>query len=911
MSKAYNGNDMDPSYNSPGSVRRAREQAQGMLYRDHNQTQRPPPLLNPRPVEAAPRSRPLLIQTGPQPRPRKGGPPLGPPLRFESNPEHRIPEHRIPEHRIPRPRQEPQWPLTGQSVPPPVQPESNWQPRPPGRPQQMPRRPPRPSPSRIPSMLDQSRPQQPTPNFVSRPTAPDYSHDSTVDSYDVSIPSGSSARQTTSTMGTIPDVPVPAPASESASAANPRKNAALGPPPSSRRGASTFYSSASYVSPIAEETPRTNPHESLASSSAMPDQSRSEAPRSHSPMYEEAFYEESFTEKSRESTFDDYGDESQLVRSASLGRKGKPALVNTKPSGQGAVNAGQETVSSLQTTTENDPYLTQGTSSSETIPASRNLPRSHKQTTHGDSISSDAILKAFAAASSSDVKESIPLADAPRQPRRLSAMRRPPRLDMDAVRAAEARGSLTSLPDLILRATRLASMIDKGKRPASRLDALDAWTSSEKDERHKSGFSDMLAAFPPPVHTPRNNVASRLSWLRNSGWPGVKVQDGPGHSRTPSGQMVIKPKRRCCGLPIWAFILLVILALCIIAAAVVIPLEFFVFKNLGSSDNNTTPQPSLSQCQQTLPCLNGGRSLFAQDKCSCICTNGFTGPTCGGGGSTGCAMTDLVSMDGQSHIQNVTLGRAIPRLIAGANQNYSVPLFGTTILARFNAENLSCIAQNSLVTFDGRSTRLGQPTDEVDDLSDKQANMVSNAGLEHFPPISVLSLARPVSTGGEGPQEGTGVATPATPMKATTTSSPGWAPAITPNSPNSSTEKELPQTLVVDTGSVATRRSDPTTSAFLVTEEKADFARVAMLYILQEGSVEKAISAQGELQQLFSRVSRSKKERGMEVSILEASNLDLGSGYNINMVDLTVNVGKGAVGRGTIKARHVQRSLLA
>ncbi|KAG6230451.1 hypothetical protein E4U34_000635 [Claviceps purpurea] len=900
MSKAYNGNDMDPSYNSPGSVRRAREQAQGMLHRDNNQPQRPPPSMNFRPVEAAPRSRPLLIQTGPQPRPRKGGPPHGPPLRFESN----------PEHRIPRPRQEPQWPLTGQSVSPPVHPESNWQPRPPGRPQQMPRRPPRPSPSRIPSMLDQSRPQQPTPNFVSRPTAPDYSHDSTVDSYDVSIPSGSSARQTTSTVGTIPDVQVPAPAPEGTSAANTRKNAALGPPPSSRRGASTFYSSASFVPPIAEETSRTNPH---GPSAAMPDQSRSEPPRTHSPMYEEAFYEESLTEKSRESTFDDYGDESQLVRSASLGKKGKPALINTKPSGQGAVNAGEETASSLQTTTENDLYLTQGTSSSETIPASRNLPRSHKQTTHGESISSDAILKAFAAASSSDVKESIPLADAPRQPRRLSAMRRPPRLDMDAVRAAEARGSLTSLPDLILRATRLASMIDKGKRPASRLDALDAWTSSEKDERHKSGFSDMLAAFPPPVHTPRNNVASRLSWLRGGGWPGAKGQYGPSHSRTPSGQIVTKPKRRCCGLPIWAFILLVILALCIIAAAVVLPLEFFVFKNLGSSDDNNTPQPSLSQCQQTLPCLNGGRSLLAQDKCSCICTNGFTGPTCGDGGSTGCAMTDLVSTDGQSHIQNVTLGRAIPRLIAGANQNYSVPLFGTTILDRFNAGNLSCIAQNSLVTFDGRSTRLGQPTDEVDDLSDKQANMVSNADLEHFPPISVLSLTRPVNTGGEGPQGGAGIVTPATPTKATTTSPPGWAPAITPNSQNPSSllEKQLPQTLVVDTGSAATRRSSPTTPAFQVTEEKVDFARVAMLYILQEGSVEKAISAQGELQQLFSRVSRSKKERGMEVSILEASNLDLGSGYNINMVDLTVNVGKGAVGRGTIKARHVQRSLLA
>lgn len=43
----------------------------------------------------------------------------------------------------------------------------------------------------------------------------------------------------------------------------------------------------------------------------------------------------------------------------------------------------------------------------------------------------------------------------------------PPRLDMNAVREAEARGSLTSLPDLIRRATKAAAMLDDGKRPAS------------------------------------------------------------------------------------------------------------------------------------------------------------------------------------------------------------------------------------------------------------------------------------------------------------------------------------------------------------------------------------------------------------------------------------------------------------
>ena len=51
--------------------------------------------------------------------------------------------------------------------------------------------------------------------------------------------------------------------------------------------------------------------------------------------------------------------------------------------------------------------------------------------------------------------------------------RRPPRLNMNAVRDAEARGSLTSLSDLIKRATRLATNLEHG-RTASRNDLLNA-----------------------------------------------------------------------------------------------------------------------------------------------------------------------------------------------------------------------------------------------------------------------------------------------------------------------------------------------------------------------------------------------------------------------------------------------------
>ncbi|KAG5986358.1 hypothetical protein E4U54_005479 [Claviceps lovelessii] len=462
---------MDQSYGSPGAVRRAREQAQGVPYREIDPLRRPPPSMTANRAEAASRARPVQHHPKPpQSRPKKGRAP--PP-----NPDPRI-GHAIA--RPPPPPQAPQWPLAGSSASsPPVHPEFHSQSRPHVRPQQMPQRPPRPSQSRIPSGLDPSRPQQPTPVFITRPAAPDHQPDSTVDSYDVSSPSESSARQTTLSADTLPDVEAPAPLCTSAATA--RKNAALGPPPTSRRGASSFYSNASFVPPIAEETTRAKNQRLLApSGAAVPESWRDETPRTHSPVYGEAFYEESLTEKSRESTCDDYGDESQLVRRASLGKMGKPALISTKASDQGAANASHDTLP-LRTTTDNDPYLSAGTSSSETIPASRKLPKAQRQTSNGEGVSSEAILKAFAAASSSDVQESIPLADAPRQHGRLSAMRRPPRLDMDAVRAAEARGSLTSLPDLIMRATRLAAMIDKGKRPASRLDALDGWMN-EKGE---------------------------------------------------------------------------------------------------------------------------------------------------------------------------------------------------------------------------------------------------------------------------------------------------------------------------------------------------------------------------------------------------------------------------------------------
>ncbi|KAL3954829.1 hypothetical protein ACCO45_010392 [Purpureocillium lilacinum] len=617
-------------------------------------------------------------------------------------------------------------------------------------------------------------------------------------SYDVLSPAVASSRQTTSSIGTIPDFPVPAPAPAAASApgATAKKSSTLGPPPSARRGASSFYSTASFVSPIPEESPRSRSHGSYASSAAMPEAWDRISPISGSPPYGDAFFDDSITDK--ESTYDEFGDESKLVRSASIGKKGKPALVMNRTGSGRKLGDARPAPSPVQPFNGGTGYVDASTSSSKSFPTAKPSPDTTPATTNQTALGPDATPGAIGIASSG-FGDAADATDPSRPPNRLSNMRRPPRLDIDAGPMRNGEGSLSA------------------------------------DERHHSGLSDMLAAFPPPVHTPRGNRQSNASWFRPSSWPAVGDQGARGHSRMSSiggNDGAKKQRRRCCGLPLWAFILVIFLLLCLVVAAIVVPLEFFVFKNLG---NHGDDKDSLANCQSSLTCLNGGTNVVSQGVCSCICTNGFTGSNCGQSGSMGCTTTNLVATDGSASINNVTLGRAIPRLISQGDANFSLPLSGTIVLAKVNTANLSCIAQNALVTFDGWSTRGGEAKDEVTDASGKAARAVANRD-ENFPRCPSLRSPTPAPTG-----------------------------------------------------------------LFTVTEEVVDFGRVAMLYILQEESVNAAESAQTELQALFSRASKSKTQLGVQVTEQEARKVIVGGDNTINLVDFTVDLGKGPVGRKNIK----------
>ncbi|KAJ2979498.1 hypothetical protein NQ176_g3219 [Zarea fungicola] len=701
--------------------------------------------------------------------------------------------------------------------------------RPPAdRPAQAPRRPRR--PSRIPSMVDQTRLQEPTPLFIAAPVRTiGSSQDSTDSQFSTSLPRDSG--QAPSNTGYISKLPI---------------SSTMG---QISEGPSSFYSNASLVSPIIEESPQSRSHGSYASSAAMPENWNAEDTPTRNT---DTFYEESMTDVSPES---EYGDEVQLVRQDFDSHATAPV---------GATHPEAADAAWPQDSSSDERRTSQNTASIH-----GQAIADHSLVTHSGDQIKDEFLHAYSAPRSSILTESGTLHDPSANCYQNAAIKRGLRIDMDAVREGEARGSLTSLPDLIRRATRLAAMIDKGKRPTSRMDNLNDFlgekqmniegrygaqgkpssthpnlrasqlTSFYLGARPHSGLSDMLAAFPPPVSTPQlNNGANRSSWLGQGGWPLVSgLRDAVGQQENAS-----KRKRCCCGLPLWTIIVVTICLLFAVVAAIVVPLELLVFSRNGSSKDLA----GVDKCQKDLICQNGGTNVVSGGICSCICSGGFTGSDCGTAGSIGCTTTDLVSADKSSSIKNVTLGQSIPRLIAEANSNFSIPLSGTSILAKINASGLSCIAQNSLVTFNGRSSRVATEK-------------------------STISKAR------RAPRE------PATHLVAQVENDAFGSHDMFRN----------PQLASPETQAKAFHGRTSEGDSFSATDDVFDFCRVAVLFILQEQGVDTAENAQTDAQAFFSKLTAADSGIGPKISRADAANITIGQGSSINLLKLNLDLGNG------------------
>ena len=402
----------------------------------------------------------------------------------------------------------------------------------------------------------------------------------------------------------------------------------------------------------------------------------------------------------------------------------------------------------------------------------------------------------------------------------------------------------------------------------------------------------MLAAFPPPAQPTPNDRRSRGSWFRKTSWPLVPAQDYDPNGSTPANEEKPKTQRKCCGMRPWVFVLVIIVVLLAVAAAIVIPLQFFVFKTLG---NHPEPQSQFDQCLEELDCKNGGANVISQGTCSCICTNGFTGPDCSVEGSDGCTTTDLVNSDSDSNIRNVTLGRAIPRLIADSSANFSIPLSGTAILAKINNADFSCRAQNSLVTFDGRPTRLGEAKSEIVDDNDA-LDEAADVNLAPFIPIKTLTVTPGVDVTVTIPDQNQGVGMPTQSASVPeSTDDVGDTVTTTSLSPRSTTSED-------DTQPTSDPGSDPD-GDFTITEEVLDFARVAVLYIFQEENSSDAEEAQSSLQRFFNAASETRP--GFEkATAKDARNVTLSGNNSVNLVNFRIDIGDGTIGK---KAR---RSLL-
>lgn len=283
--------------------------------------------------------------------------------------------------------------------------------------------------------------------------------------------------------------------------------------------------------------------------------------------------------------------------------------------------------------------------------------------------------------------------------------KRPPRLDIAAAREGEVRGSQSSLPELIRRATKLASNLDRGKT-ASRLGLLDVLNASGKAGRgtDPNSISDILAAFPSP------SVGTPSGGRRSPRWASPAVKQS--HPRGPETMSDFPrrlvdedpPGRRCCGMPAWAFGLLFIVLVLLIAAAIVIPVTLIVLPRQRNSSPTT-----LSGCIKDHPCNNGGTNILINKACRCVCAYGFTGSTCSVSADRSCTNIDVTVDQSGITYRNATVGTGIPRLFSDAEKNYRIPLDQETLLSLFSSTNLSCSDENNLITFNSKFQRRSIP----------------------------------------------------------------------------------------------------------------------------------------------------------------------------------------------------------
>ena len=251
-------------------------------------------------------------------------------------------------------------------------------------------------------------------------------------------------------MASIPDFPFPAqrlPADPSQ-----RNEATLAPPPVGRQ----VVNRVSSVSPIPEE--QSDGKVSYVSSRAIPSWTSAKAESEILGTYLDGVSDGD--DDDGEPDYAVNGNNSTLVRQASIGKRGQPSVCMIRrstaespvpPSFSKEISAGKARRGSFLTSSSDSSHF-----DLDKAPFVLDVGQQHPE-----HVNSEALAKEI---------EVFPRA-MPTMSDKRPGGRRPPPLNMGAVRDAEKRGSLTSLPDLIRRATKLATNLEHG-RTASRNDLL-------------------------------------------------------------------------------------------------------------------------------------------------------------------------------------------------------------------------------------------------------------------------------------------------------------------------------------------------------------------------------------------------------------------------------------------------------
>ncbi|KAL1963764.1 hypothetical protein VTN77DRAFT_7830 [Rasamsonia byssochlamydoides] len=832
----------------------------------------------------------------------------------------------------------------------PAAPSNSFTPR--GPPPLRPKR-----PSNVPSILDSSKIQDITPSIPYRPqnnpaTSPSQARQPLPssgerDSYvsptsmvgkDYRESAGSEALTDISE-----DLPAK-PTSQAPTAA--RRSANLGPPPASRRGPSSYYSRGTFVSPIPEELSDHTPRkESFASSAVIPLSWGSGVPESDIlGDYDAGSISDSDDDSRRSDRSDNDEEETTLVRQASLGKRGRPSLrtinkpeqasprateeiglaVTVDGKSGGATSAskldqrkdssdgdlGQSTLDlDGRTSSDSDSSRSSGSSDSsgfflEKAPIGLDKPPT-KAPQQGDRDASGAERKVGGIAT-----------PAPGMSDKIPESRRPPRLNVDAVREAEARGSLTSLTDLIRRATTLASNLERG-RTASRLGFLDMFTASREPNREpkaqssgegrsSGSISDLLASFPPPRNDTPNTEQQPPPWPHGppEKFKARDLQSRETTTRSPA-TTPSNPRRRCCGMPLGVFVLLCVIGILFVAAAVIVPVVLFVIPRINkhtvsaSSSNATDTNP----CQQSLPCMNGGVSVLNHGACACVCVNGFSGSQCTIAGDASCTTTEIG--DGSSIDRNVTVGSALPRLFSEAQANFSIPLNETEILSLFSANNMSCTTQNALVSFSGISEkrrRLSPSDSGLSSAISKRPQTTPAAvflgargdGSNSYPPVATSNgiLFEPEAT-------------------ASTTSTPTSSASGTISTvmmmgggqlgKTTSTSQSTP----TSTPSPSSSSASSSESASSLTPRILDFARIAILFVFEQtDNLDAATTAQSGIESFLTDMpatstQNSSSDMNMNMNVTGSTPTE----FVLNFANFTITLANGTVvgGGGSIR----------